>query len=286
MWHVEALPAERAADRRRPGASAPSSTTPSAWPASATASARPSAARRSTPTSCPTSRSSATWRAPPACCRSCRRSSAARWRSRIVASIDALLCAKLLARPGEPKADSDRLLMRLGAANVAGRRRRRHHRRLQHRPEPRQPRLRRAHAALGAGERGRAPASRCSVLFPALSFLPCVALSAVIMVDRRPALRPLDAAPAAADRRDLAGPPPQGAARPAGGPAGGGAVDRGRHRARGVPRRGDRRAAVHGAHEPLDRPPPVPRRRQCARASSGRCTDMEALGRAAARRSW
>ncbi|HEV7476380.1 MAG TPA: SulP family inorganic anion transporter, partial [Burkholderiales bacterium] len=36
----------------------------------------------------------------------------------IIASIDALLCAKILARPGEPKANSDRLLMRLGAANA------------------------------------------------------------------------------------------------------------------------------------------------------------------------
>jgi len=36
----------------------------------------------------------------------------------IVASIDALLCTKLLARPGDPKIDGDRLLVRLGAANA------------------------------------------------------------------------------------------------------------------------------------------------------------------------
>jgi SulP family sulfate permease len=99
----------------------------------------------------------------------------------IVASIDALLCAKLLARPGEPKANSDRLLMRLGAANAV---------------------------AAGFGGitggfnigpsrdnrafGGRTPLSALVnaaallvtvwVLFPALSFLPCVALSAVIVV--------------------------------------------------------------------------------------------------------
>ena len=36
----------------------------------------------------------------------------------VVASIDALLCTKILAVPGEPKVDGDRLLVRLGAANV------------------------------------------------------------------------------------------------------------------------------------------------------------------------
>jgi SulP family sulfate permease len=99
----------------------------------------------------------------------------------IVASIDALLCAKLLARPGEPKADSDRLLMRMGAANaVAG-----------------------GFGGITGGFNlgpsrdnrafgGRTPLSALVnaaallvtllVLFPALSFLPCVALSAVIVV--------------------------------------------------------------------------------------------------------
>ncbi|HET7362117.1 MAG TPA: SulP family inorganic anion transporter [Burkholderiales bacterium] len=36
----------------------------------------------------------------------------------IVASIDALLCTKILANPGDRKIDGDRLLMRLGTANV------------------------------------------------------------------------------------------------------------------------------------------------------------------------
>ena len=99
----------------------------------------------------------------------------------LIASIDALLCAKILARPGEPKVDGDRLLMRLGAGNVL---------------------------AAGCGGitggmnigpsrdnrafGGRTPVSALVnaatllltlvVLFPALSFLPCVAISAVIMV--------------------------------------------------------------------------------------------------------
>jgi MFS superfamily sulfate permease-like transporter/CRP-like cAMP-binding protein len=99
----------------------------------------------------------------------------------IIAAIDALLCAKILARPGEPKVDGDRLLMRLGAANVL---------------------------AAGAGGitgglnigpsrdnrafGGRSPLSALVnaavllvtlvALFPALSFLPCVAISAVILV--------------------------------------------------------------------------------------------------------
>ncbi|HEV7477457.1 MAG TPA: cyclic nucleotide-binding domain-containing protein, partial [Burkholderiales bacterium] len=99
----------------------------------------------------------------------------------IIASIDALLCAKILARPGEPKVNGDRLLMRLGAANAL---------------------------AAGAGGitgglnigpsrdnrvfGGRTPLSALVnaavllvtlvVLFPALSFLPCVAISAVILV--------------------------------------------------------------------------------------------------------
>ena len=36
----------------------------------------------------------------------------------LIASIDALLCARLLARPGDPRVDGDRLLSRLGAGNV------------------------------------------------------------------------------------------------------------------------------------------------------------------------
>jgi sulfate permease, SulP family len=37
----------------------------------------------------------------------------------IIASIDALLCAKLVSAPGEPRHDGDRLLMRLGVGNLA-----------------------------------------------------------------------------------------------------------------------------------------------------------------------
>jgi sulfate permease, SulP family len=37
----------------------------------------------------------------------------------IIASIDALLCAKLVTAPGEPRRDGDRLLIRLGAGNLA-----------------------------------------------------------------------------------------------------------------------------------------------------------------------
>jgi len=37
----------------------------------------------------------------------------------IIASIDALLCAKLVTAPGEPRRDGDRLLMRLGVGNLA-----------------------------------------------------------------------------------------------------------------------------------------------------------------------
>ena len=37
----------------------------------------------------------------------------------IIASIDALLCAKLVMAPGEPRRDGDRLLMRLGVGNLA-----------------------------------------------------------------------------------------------------------------------------------------------------------------------
>ena len=98
-----------------------------------------------------------------------------------IASIDALLCSKLLARRGEPKVDGDRLLVRLGTANVLC-------------------------AALGGitgglnigpsrdnkAAGGRTPVSALVnafavlvtllVLFPALSYLPCVALSAVIVV--------------------------------------------------------------------------------------------------------
>jgi MFS superfamily sulfate permease-like transporter/CRP-like cAMP-binding protein len=99
----------------------------------------------------------------------------------VVGSIDALLCTKLLARPGEAKVDGDRLLVRLGVANalcagcggITGG--------LNIGPS-------RDNKAFG----GRTPVSALvnagallftlAVLFPALSYLPCVALSAVIVV--------------------------------------------------------------------------------------------------------
>jgi SulP family sulfate permease len=99
----------------------------------------------------------------------------------IVASIDALLCAKLLAQPGEAKANSDRLLMRLGAANTVaagfggitggfniG--------------PSRDNRAFGGRTPLSALVNAAALLVTLVVLFPALSFLPCVALSAVIMV--------------------------------------------------------------------------------------------------------
>lgn len=99
----------------------------------------------------------------------------------IIASIDALLCAKLLARPGDPKINGDRLLVRLGVANV----------------------LAAGFGGITGGLNigpsldnkafgGRTPLSvlvnaaallvTLAALFPMLSYLPCVALSAVIMV--------------------------------------------------------------------------------------------------------
>ena len=37
----------------------------------------------------------------------------------IIASIDALLCTKLVTAPGEPRRDGDRILLRLGIGNIA-----------------------------------------------------------------------------------------------------------------------------------------------------------------------
>jgi len=99
----------------------------------------------------------------------------------IIASIDALLCAKLLAKPGDPQIDGNRLLLRLGAGNVVaagfggitgG---------LNLGPS-------RDNKAFGARTPFSAVVNASAllvtlvVLFPALSFLPCVAVSAVIMV--------------------------------------------------------------------------------------------------------
>ena len=99
----------------------------------------------------------------------------------IVGSIDALLCTKILSRPGEPKVNGDQLLMRLGIGNV----------------------LAAGWGGITGGLNigpslenknfgGRAPLSALVnamvmlvtlvALFPILSYIPCVALSAVIMV--------------------------------------------------------------------------------------------------------
>ena len=99
----------------------------------------------------------------------------------LIASIDALLCARLLARPGDPRLDGDRLLARLGAGNVLA-------------------------ACLGGitsginlgpslvnrASGGRTPFSvlvnagaillAIALLFPLVVYMPRVALSAVIMV--------------------------------------------------------------------------------------------------------
>ncbi len=99
----------------------------------------------------------------------------------LIASIDALLCARLVAQPGDPRIDGDRLLVRLGAGNVVA-------------------------ACLGGitsglnlgpslvnrSFGGRTPFSvlvnaavillAIAILFPLIAYLPRVALSAVIMV--------------------------------------------------------------------------------------------------------
>ena len=99
----------------------------------------------------------------------------------IVASIDALLCSRLIARPGDPKVDGDRLLVRLGAANVlaaglggitGG---------LNIGPS-RENRAAGARSPISALVNAFAMLFTLLVLFPALAFLPCVALSAVIVV--------------------------------------------------------------------------------------------------------
>jgi MFS superfamily sulfate permease-like transporter len=99
----------------------------------------------------------------------------------LIASIDALLCARQLARPGDPRVDGDRLLGRLGAGNV----------------------LAACFGGITSGLNpgptlvnrafgGRTPFSvlvnaaaillAIALLFPLIVYLPRVALSAVIMV--------------------------------------------------------------------------------------------------------
>ncbi|HEY2865031.1 MAG TPA: SulP family inorganic anion transporter [Casimicrobiaceae bacterium] len=99
----------------------------------------------------------------------------------LIASIDALLCARLLARPGDPRVDGDRLLVRLGTGNVlaacfggitSG--------------------LNLGPSLVNRGFGGRTPFSvlvnaaaillAIALLFPLIGYLPRVALSAVIMI--------------------------------------------------------------------------------------------------------
>jgi sulfate permease, SulP family len=99
----------------------------------------------------------------------------------LIASIDALLCARMLARPGDPRVDGDRLLGRLGAGNVvaacfggitSG--------------------LNPGPTLVSRAFGGRTPFSvlvnaaailvTIGLLFPLIVYLPRVALSAVIMV--------------------------------------------------------------------------------------------------------
>jgi len=99
----------------------------------------------------------------------------------IIASLDALLCAKLLSRPGDPKIDGNRLLMRLGIGNMisaacggmtSG--------------------LNLGPSHLNRAYGGRTPVSvlvnalvlllTAGVLFPIAGYLPRAVLSAVIMV--------------------------------------------------------------------------------------------------------
>ncbi|MGH8712560.1 MAG: SLC26A/SulP transporter family protein [Casimicrobiaceae bacterium] len=99
----------------------------------------------------------------------------------LIASIDALLCARLVARPGDPRIDGDRLLTRLGAGNAlaacfggitSG--------------------LNLGPSLVNRSFGGRTPFSvlvnaaaillAIALLFPVIVYLPRVALSAVIMV--------------------------------------------------------------------------------------------------------
>lgn len=99
----------------------------------------------------------------------------------LIASIDALLCARLLARPGDPRVDGDRLLARLGIGNAlaacfggitSG--------------------LNLGPSLVNRSFGGRTPFSvlvnaaaillAIALLFPMIGYLPRVALSSVIMV--------------------------------------------------------------------------------------------------------
>lgn len=99
----------------------------------------------------------------------------------LIASIDALLCARLLARPGEPRVDGDRLLGRLGAGNVlaacfGG---------ITSGLNPGATQVNRAfggHTPFSVLVNAAAILLAIALLFPLIVYLPRVALSAVIMV--------------------------------------------------------------------------------------------------------
>jgi SulP family sulfate permease len=99
----------------------------------------------------------------------------------LIASIDALLCARLLARPGNPRVDGDRLLGRLGAGNVlaacfGG---------ITSGLNPGATQVNRAfggHTPFSVLVNAAAILLAIALLFPLIVYLPRVALSAVIMV--------------------------------------------------------------------------------------------------------
>ena len=177
----------------------------------------------------------------------------------IIASIDALLCAKLVTAPGEPRQDGDRLLMRLGAGNLAA-------------------------ACIGGITSGinigpsianrafgaRTPLSVLvnagalliagTLLFPLLGQIPRVALSAVIMVI---AVQHFDVWSLRLVRglgRGARRLPFQRRSRSCGCGGGSGAFHRHQHRPGGIHRRGARGCAVCVSHEPLNHPAQLPLR--------------------------
>ncbi len=109
----------------------------------------------------------------------------------IIASMDALLCAKLVTTPGEPRRHGDRLLMRLGAGKPRRRLRRRHYQRHQHRAQYCQSHIWRPDST-SVLINAAALAIAGTVFFPLLGQIPRVALSAAIMVIAVQAFRCLE----------------------------------------------------------------------------------------------
>ena len=99
----------------------------------------------------------------------------------IIASIDALLCAKLVTAPGEPRRDGDRLLMRLGVGNLAAASIGGITSGINIGPSIVNRAFGAPYTLVGAGQRCGASDSR-HPSFPLLGQIPRVALSAVIMV--------------------------------------------------------------------------------------------------------